>query len=55
MMRARDASVLATQIGVVGGDALAIAGDRAVPVAKLRDGFEGWLPTYMAGEVAPTA
>jgi phosphoribosylformylglycinamidine synthase len=55
MAKARDASVLATQIGVVGGDAVAISGERAAPLAKLRDGFEGWLPTYMAGEVAPTA
>jgi phosphoribosylformylglycinamidine synthase len=55
MAKARDASVLATQIGVVAGDTLAITGERAVSVAKLRDGFEGWLPAYMAGEVAPTA
>jgi phosphoribosylformylglycinamidine synthase len=53
--KARDASVLATRIGTVGGDAVAIAGERAVAVAKLRDGFEGWLPGYMSGEVAPTA
>lgn len=55
MAKARDASVLATKIGTVGGDAVAIAGERAVAVVKLRDAFEGWLPAYMAGEVAPTA
>jgi phosphoribosylformylglycinamidine synthase len=55
LAKARDASVLATQIGTIGGDALAIAGERAVAVAKLRDAFESWLPAYMAGEVAPTA
>jgi phosphoribosylformylglycinamidine synthase len=53
--KARDASVLATQIGMVGGDAVAIAGERAIPVARLRDAFETWLPNYMAGEVAPTS
>jgi phosphoribosylformylglycinamidine synthase len=53
--KARDASVLATRIGTVGGDAIAIAGERAVAVAKLRDGFESWLPDYMSGEVAPAA
>jgi phosphoribosylformylglycinamidine synthase len=53
--RARDASVLATQIGTVGGDAVAIAGERAIPVAGLRDAFESWLPNYMADEVAPTS
>jgi phosphoribosylformylglycinamidine synthase len=55
LAKARDASVLAAQIGTVGGDAVAIAGERAVPLARLRDAFENWLPTYMAGEVAPTA
>jgi phosphoribosylformylglycinamidine synthase len=55
LAKARDASVLAAQIGTVGGDVVAITGERAVPVAKLRDQFENWLPTYMAGEVAPTA
>jgi phosphoribosylformylglycinamidine synthase len=52
LSKARDASVLATQIGTVGGDAVAIAGERAIPVAGLRDAFESWLPNYMAGEVA---
>jgi phosphoribosylformylglycinamidine synthase len=55
LAKARDASVLATQIGTVAGDALAIAGERAIPIAKLRDAFEGWMPNYMASEVAPTA
>jgi phosphoribosylformylglycinamidine synthase len=53
--KARDASVLATKIGAVGGDTLAIAGERAVAIARLRDAFENWLPAYMAGEVAPVA
>jgi phosphoribosylformylglycinamidine synthase len=52
LARARDASILATQIGTTGGDSLAVAGERAVSVARLRDRFEGWLPDYMAGEVA---
>jgi phosphoribosylformylglycinamidine synthase len=55
LAKAREASVLAAQIGTVSGDAVTIAGERAVPLARLRDAFENWLPTYMAGEVAPTA
>jgi hypothetical protein len=53
LTRARAASVPAEQIGITGGDALVIEGERALPVARLRDAFEGWLPAYMAGEVAP--
>lgn len=49
--RARDASVLVTRVGVTGGDALLIEGEQPVPLAKLREQFEGWLPAYMAGEM----
>jgi phosphoribosylformylglycinamidine synthase subunit PurL len=55
LAKARAASVPAEQIGITGGDALAIDGERPLPVARLRDAFEGWLPAYMAGEVAPAA
>jgi phosphoribosylformylglycinamidine synthase len=47
--RAREASVLARQIGTTGGDALAIAGERALPVKALADRFESWFPSYMSG------
>ncbi|MDT3687596.1 MAG: phosphoribosylformylglycinamidine synthase subunit PurL [Pseudorhodoplanes sp.] len=40
--------VLVTKLGVVGGDVLAIEGERVVPVARLTQAFEGWLPSYMA-------
>ena len=49
--RARDASVLVSNIGTTGGDTLAISGERAIAVATLRDKSEGWLPNYMAGGV----
>ncbi len=49
--RARAASVLVSQIGTTGGDAFALPGERAIPVAKLRETFEAWLPAYMAGEM----
>jgi phosphoribosylformylglycinamidine synthase len=46
--RARAAGVPARELGTTGGDALALAGERPVPVAKLSEAFEGWLPGYMA-------
>jgi phosphoribosylformylglycinamidine synthase len=36
---------------VTGGDALMLPGERPLPVADLRQKFEGWLPAYMAGEI----
>ena len=47
--RAKAAGVPAREIGTTGGDALAVAGERAIPIAKLRERFEGWLPAFMAG------
>ena len=49
MERARDASVLVSRIGVTGGKALALVGERAIAVADLSERSEGWLPNYMAG------
>jgi phosphoribosylformylglycinamidine synthase len=39
------------RLGVTGGDALTLPGERALPVAALRECFEAWLPAYMAGSV----
>jgi phosphoribosylformylglycinamidine synthase len=47
--RARAAGVPARELGITGGNDLALAGERPVPVAKLTEAFEGWLPGYMAG------
>ena len=49
MARARAAGVPARQIGLTGGDALTLEGERPILVAKLRERFEGWLPAYVAG------
>jgi phosphoribosylformylglycinamidine synthase len=51
LARARAASVPVLRIGVTGGDALMLPGERPLPVADLRQKFEGWLPAYMAGEI----
>src|SRR5262249_16611983 len=37
------------QVGLTGGDALTLEGERPILVAKLRERFEGWLPAYIAG------
>ncbi|MFN3658559.1 MAG: phosphoribosylformylglycinamidine synthase subunit PurL [Pseudolabrys sp.] len=49
--RARAAGLLASRIGVTGGEALLIEGEPPLPVTRLRHQFEHWLPAYMAGEV----
>ena len=50
--RAKSASIPLRPLGITGGDALALAGERAVSVAKLSESHEGWLPGYMAGSAA---
>ena len=52
MARARAAGVPARQVGITGGGALTLEGERPILVAKLRERFEGWLPAYMAGRPA---
>ena len=49
--RARAASVPVWAIGTTGGDALTLAGERPILVKILRERFENWLPSYMAGEL----
>ena len=39
------------RLGMTGGDALTLPGERPILVARLRERFEGWLPAYMAGEL----
>ena len=51
MERARTSSVLVSRIGVTGGEALSLEGERVLPVADLKHQSEHWLPAYMAGEV----
>jgi phosphoribosylformylglycinamidine synthase subunit PurL len=51
LARAREASVPVLRIGVTGGDARMLSGERPLPVAQLRQKFEAWLPAYMAGEI----
>ena len=42
--RARRPACRRGSIGVTGGDALTLPGERAILVAELRERFEGWLP-----------
>jgi phosphoribosylformylglycinamidine synthase len=47
--RARGAGVPVRALGHTGADALTLADERPILVAKLRERFEAWLPAYMAG------
>jgi len=51
LARAREANVPVWAIGKTGGDTLTLAGERPILVTILRERFESWLPTYMAGEL----
>jgi phosphoribosylformylglycinamidine synthase len=46
---AKAATVPLARLGVTGGRAIAIDGERPVAVDELRTRFESWLPAYMAG------
>ncbi|HZO46968.1 MAG TPA: AIR synthase related protein, partial [Xanthobacteraceae bacterium] len=46
---AKAAGVPVRELGITGGDALVLAGERPVRVATLRETSEGWLPAFMAG------
>jgi phosphoribosylformylglycinamidine synthase len=50
LAKMKGASVPCMRIGTTGGDVIAVTGEDAVSVASLKDGFEGWLPAYMAGK-----
>ena len=50
--RGRAAGVALRPLGLTGGDALTLEGERPILIAKLRERFEGWLPAYMAGAAA---
>jgi hypothetical protein len=42
------AAVPVVRLGATGGEVLAVAGERPLPVKDLRARFEAWLPAYMA-------
>ncbi len=46
--RAKVAGVPVREIGVTGGDSVIVSGERPIPVARLREASEGWLPAYMS-------
>jgi phosphoribosylformylglycinamidine synthase len=51
LARAGEAHVPAARIGVTGGDALMLPGERPLAVGDLQRRVEAWLPAYMAGEM----
>jgi phosphoribosylformylglycinamidine (FGAM) synthase-like enzyme len=49
LSRAAAAGVPATHIGVTGGEALILPGERPLLIKGLTERFERWFPTYMSG------
>jgi phosphoribosylformylglycinamidine synthase len=49
LARAAAAGVPTTHIGVTGGEALILAGERPLRIKGLTERFERWFPTYMSG------
>ena len=47
--RAKLLALSARIVGRVGGDAVALKGETALPLAELLAAHEGWLPSYMGG------
>ncbi len=47
--RAAEAGVAIARVGRAGGDAFEAPGLFSVPLGKLRQAHEGWMPAYMAG------
>ena len=45
--RARDSDIPVRVIGRTGGDALCLPGAEPVPLERLNEAHEGWLPRYM--------
>ena len=51
MATLQKAGVPVCRLGITGGEALMLPGERLLAIASLRAQFEGWLPAYMAGGV----
>ena len=49
MSKLKAVGVPCVEIGKTGGNALAIEGEKPVAITTLKEGFENWLPDYMAG------
>ncbi len=49
VQKAKAAGVPLMRLGATGGAVLALAGERPLRVAELKQRFEAWLPAYMAG------
>jgi phosphoribosylformylglycinamidine synthase len=50
---ARAATIPVAELGKTGGDAITLDDKDSIKLATLKAGFEGWFPTYMAGEEIP--
>ncbi len=51
--QARAAFITVAELGKTGGDVITLGGKDSVKVSALKQGFEGWFPSYMAAEEIP--
>src|SRR3569623_62374 len=49
MSKLKAVGVPCAEIGKTSGDALVIEGEAPIAISRLKEGFESWLPNYMAG------
>jgi phosphoribosylformylglycinamidine synthase len=45
-----NSQVTVRRLGTTGGDSVLLPKQRPLPVARLKQQFEAWLPDYMAGK-----
>ncbi len=50
LAKMKGAGIPCIRIGTTGGASIVVSGEKPVTVETLREGFEGWLPSYMAGK-----
>ena len=50
---ARAAYIPVAELGRTGGDAITLEDKDSIKLAALKAGFEGWFPSFMAGEEIP--
>ena len=50
MAKMRVVEVPCVRIGTTGGDLISVSGEAPVSIETLKNGFEGWLPNYMAAK-----
>ncbi len=48
--RAKGSGIPCRRIGTTHGDAISLPGEKDIPLSRIRDLHEGWLPDYMTSQ-----